>query len=83
MAYQCGALSTRDDQDSAKAAHPERGLRTTTPGVSCETVRDDGTVAIYSFPAAVSSPGTFFGSYFAPAETWITVMRTLVGKNFS
>src|SRR5204862_346762 len=27
--------------------------------------------------------GTRLGSYFAPAETWIMVMRILVGKNFS
>ncbi len=27
--------------------------------------------------------GTSVESYFKPAETWITVMRTLVGKNFS
>ena len=27
--------------------------------------------------------GTSLESYFDPADTWITVMRTLVGKNFS
>jgi hypothetical protein len=27
--------------------------------------------------------GTRAGSYFAPAETWIMVIRTRVGKNFS
>src|ERR1700677_168413 len=27
--------------------------------------------------------GTRLGSYFAPADTWTIVMRTLVGKNFS
>ena len=27
--------------------------------------------------------GTRLASYFEPAETWITVIRTLVGKNFS
>jgi hypothetical protein len=27
--------------------------------------------------------GTSFGSYLEPAETWIIVIRILVGKNFS
>src|SRR5205823_13050469 len=37
------------------------------------------------FPAGLSwgMLGTRAGSYFAPAETWIIVIRTRVGKNFS
>ena len=37
----------------------------------------------YFFSPAGGRFGTSLGSYFAPAETWMRVMRTLVGKNFS
>ena len=38
---------------------------------------------LYFFSPARDRFGTSLGSYFAPAETWMRVMRTLVGKNFS
>jgi len=37
----------------------------------------------YFFSPAGGRFGTSVGSYFAPADTWMRVMRTFVGKNFS
>ncbi len=38
---------------------------------------------LYFFSPAGGRFGTSLGSYLAPAETWMRVMRTLVEKNFS